>query len=179
MYGMVINALEQMVTDRLGGSAWSRVCDKANVEDTLFLAMSPYPDEVTFALAGAAAEEFELPMGEFLEEFGRCWVPFALTTAYGPLLRGPETLLASLEGLDKMHSQIKASLPVLRPPSFKVESDDAGVNVHYFSDRVGLAPFVVGLLYGLAEMHAQEVTVRHVVDDAAVGDHEVFRVDYL
>lgn len=177
MYGMVINALEQLAEDRLGPDAWWAIREVAGVEEAQFFPMSPYPDEITFALVDATAEALDMPLDAFLEVLGRAWIPFAAGTAYGPLLRSARTLEESLEGLDRMHAQIGRSLPNLRPPSFRIAHDDAGMTVRYFSERGGLAPFVVGLLHGLAALHDRDVAVQLVSERSASQPCDVFRVE--
>ena len=179
MYGMVMNAIEQMAKARLGDSGWRSICESAGLEKSVFLAMSAYPDEVTFALAGATAEALDLPMATFLEEFGRFWIPFARDSAYGPMLRQSKTLLGCLERLDQMHSQIGRAMPHLKPPSFAVESDAAGITVRYFSERQGLTPFVLGLLHGLADLFSESVEIRHVAPRSPSQGYEEFRLEHL
>ena len=179
MYGMVMNAIEQMAKARLGDSGWRSICESAGLENQFFLAMSAYPDEITFALAGATAEALDLPMETFLEEFGRFWIPFARESAYGPMLRQAKTLLGCLERLDQMHSQIGRAMPHLKPPSFAVEHDAAGVTVRYFSERQGLTPFVLGLLHGLADLFSESVEIRHVPARSPSQGYEEFRLDSL
>ena len=53
------------------------------------------------------------------------------------------------------------------------------LRVHYRSERLGLASFVVGLLRGLAELLGENVSVEHEVSRAALGAHEVFLVRHV
>jgi hypothetical protein len=60
-----------------------------------------------------------------------------------------------LANLDGMHTRIQLAFPDLRPPSFAVSevATEGGRTGHltldYHSERLGLAPLVLGLLEGL------------------------------
>lgn len=180
MYGMVNNAIQELVTERAGEAAWGRVCDRAGANTTFFVSLDPYPDELTFGLAVAAASELGLELGAFLEEFGRYWIQFALRSAYGPMLRSAGSSLATtLASLDHLHSRIGMTFPSLRPPSFRVTDAGKALSVQYFSEREGLAPFVVGLLYGLAAMHGETVEVEHTQRKSETVGFDEFTVTRL
>ena len=181
MYGMVNNALQEMANAQLGPDAWPRIVERAQLpRDSFFLSLEPYPDEVTYQLVGATAVEFGMSGEAFLEAFGRFWIEYAQRTAYGPLLkRAGASLGDTLRSLDGLHSRIHQALPKLRPPSFEIEEDAEGITVRYRSSREGLAPFVIGLLQGLAAMHRQTVRVSHAVRRSAGVDHDEFRVEPL
>lgn len=177
MYGMVHEGLRSMVVERGGTAAWARVSARAGANGATFLRMQGYPDELSAALVVGAAEEFGRDTAAFLREFGRYWVGFALATGYGSILRSSGgTLAETLSALDEMHARIGLSIPGLRLPSFKVEPSGNGLLVHYFSARVGLAPFVVGLVEGLASMHGTSAQVEHVVAKGGDADHDEFLV---
>jgi hypothetical protein len=177
MYGMIHEGLREMVVARSGVPAWERVCATAGAAQSSFQTTSPYPDEISVGLVVAAAGELGLDVHSLLIEFGRFWVTFALKTNYGPLLRGSgSTLRQTLAALDAMHAGIGLSLPELRPPSFRVEERAGDTILHYFSERDGLAPMVVGLVEGLAAMHGTTATVEQVAAKADGSDHDTFVV---
>src|SRR5262245_35027122 len=164
MYGMVHEALRELVSSRAGPDAWERVCHRAGSATSTFLSMSAYPDELTVSLVGQSAGELGLGGEEFLLQFGRYWIDFALRTDYGPLLRSSgKTLRETLTALDAMHARIELALPELRPPSFQVSASGPELTLHYHSPRSGLGPFVIGLVQGLATMHGTSVRVEHTV----------------
>lgn len=173
MYGMVHEALGQMVTRRANAEEWRRVCERAGVRSPTFISLSAYPDATTLALVTESAAALRLGVDELLVEFGRFWIEFALGTAYGPLLRDAgRTLRETLESLDAIHSRVGLALPDLKPPSFRVVSAPEGLVLHYYSTRSGLVPFVIGLVHALGEMHDTKVEVRHTRDKARGADHD-------
>lgn len=164
MYGLVNRAIEDM-TRQVGGDAlWDRVRAAAELQEQTFLAMSPYPDDMTYALVAAASEVMETPVDTLLRAFGRHWITYTGREGYGALLTmGGATLPQFLRNLDAMHSRIAVAMPELRPPSFLVtELDASTIRVSYHSHRAGLAPMVVGLLEGLGEMFGSPVEVTTV-----------------
>ena len=76
-----------------------------------------------------------------------------------------------------MHQRVKIAMQDLRPPSFELETTgEDEYRLHYFSEREGLAPMVVGLLHGLAAQHQVAVEVQHVESKNAAGGHDVFAI---
>lgn len=175
---MVNNALQELVTQRLGESTWQRLAAAAGVEDGFFISLENYPDEVTYALISGAAAALDLTVEAFLEEFGRHWIAFAMRTAYGPLLSAPRSFSETLTGLDDMHKLIRRTLPRVNTPSFRFYPSSTGGTLRYVSSRTGLAPFVVGLLHGLAEMHSMKVTIAHTIRRAPDTDFDEFELEF-
>jgi len=178
MYGMVNNALQDLVTQRLGEEEWLRLSSAAGVEDGMFISLESYPDEVTFRLVGGAAAALDVPVEEFLVGFGRHWIVYALSSAYGPLLSAARNFTETLNGLDDMHKRIRRTLPKLNAPSFSFHASQTGGTLRYVSSRAGLAAFVVGLLHGLAEMHSIKVTITHTIPRTPSTDFDEFLLEF-
>lgn len=177
MYGMVNQALEAMIKETAGPDAWGRIMAKAGIDEPAFVAMKQYPDSVTYALAGAAADELGLPLPKALHAFGMYWVSYANRGPWGKLMHASgRSTYELLAALDEMHARIALSFPELRPPSFGVERTADGVLVEYRSDRPGLAPFVVGLIEGLGTLYRERVEVRQVESRDAGAPHDRFHV---
>lgn len=181
MYGLVNQALEDFVTQGFGRSAWDRIRQRAGLTHDMFIAMDGYPDETTYKLVGAASEVLGLDAAQILEGFGQHWVLYTAESGYGEMLAMFGSDLRSfLNNLDNLHSHVGMSFPALRPPSFTVEEvgANAGLLLHYRSDRAGLAPMVVGLLKGLGKRFSQKICVQQTAFKGA-DDHDVFRIDYI
>ncbi len=177
MYGMINEAMRGLVTQTAGGEAWSRITVRAETTET-FAALHYYDDSVTYRLVGAASTELDTPAEDLLRAFGRYWSLRVGPENYGDILGATGTdVVGVLSNLDEMHARIQVLYPELRPPSFavaRVEGDT--VEVHYSSQREGLAPFVVGLLEGLGELYSTPADVTQVSSSSADQPHDVFRV---
>ena len=181
MYGLVNRAVEDLVTHKFGTQTWEQVKTRAGVDVEMFVAMSPYPDSVTYSLVGAASEVLDIPAGEILEAFGEYWMLYSAREGYGELLdlMGHD-VPSFLEQLDDVHERLKLSFPDLVPPSMSVSDvTDASLVVHYRSDREGLAPFVVGLLRGVGARFGRPVEVTLQRGRSTGHDHDEFLVRYL
>jgi len=77
-----------------------------------------------------------------------------------------------------MHTRIKLSFPHLKPPSFSVTDEtETSLVLHYFTDRPGLAPLVVGMIGPLGDRFGVETEV--VVERAeAPRPHDIFRISW-
>lgn len=180
MYGLVNRAVQELVIELSDELTWETIKQAAGVDVPKFLSMEPYPDEITYSLAGAACEKLEMPLDEFLTAFGRHWIMFTANEGYGPLLDAPDTdMRGFLAHLDVMHGHLALSLPELNPPTLTVENGDKDdtVLLHYHSDRLGLAPMVVGLLEGLSERFNEPCQIQHLGSPEGCV-HEVFELQF-
>ncbi len=163
MYGMVNQAMHQMVSEVHGEDAWNRIRLGAGCEVERFLRMDSYPDEMTYRLIEAAVEELKIPAAQLLQAFGEYWVGFAHAAGYADFFRACDSYAAFIRQLDAMHARLELAFPDFKPPQFacNIESPDQ-IEVVYRSHRVGLAPFVHGLLTGLGEPFGVTATVVHL-----------------
>ena len=180
MYGLVNKAIEGLVCSLAGQSAWEEIKRVAGVDVDYFVSMTPYPDEVSYKLVGAASQVLGLPAEEVLQKFGEYWILYTGQEGYGDLLlRSGRTLKEFLMNLDNLHAQVGMSFDKLQPPSFRcTEVSDNSLILHYYSDRAGLAPMVVGLLQGLGKMMNTQIEVTHKVNRAQGSEHDEFLVQY-
>lgn len=65
-----------------------------------------------------------------------------------------------LNNLNSIHLKLAFTMPHLPPPSFHCEDiDNKTLRLHYYSQRYGLGPVVLGLLKGLAKYCDQPVEI--------------------
>jgi len=180
MYGLVNKALEEMVVSERGAQTWERIKSEAGVDVEMFLTNEAYPDDVTYALAGAASRVLDVPVPELLERFGVHWVTKTAPQGYGQLMdSGGRTLAEFLKNLPAFHTRVGLIFPHLQPPVFSVSDvTERSLRLHYRSHRPGLAPFVVGLLQGLGRRFGTAVRVTHAVGRESGADHDEFLVQW-
>ena len=180
MYGLINEAIQGLVTENFGQDAWFKICAKAGLDHTEFVSMQQYPDSETYDLVGAASSVLGMSPELILETFGRYWVQYVGSQAYGDLMDAAgSSLIEFLENLDHMHSRVMMSYPNLRPPSFRVHSASGSeIVLHYSSERPGLCPLVVGLLYGLADRFETRIEVDSL-DGAEEGVTGIFKITLL
>ena len=178
MYGLVNKAIEQMVCAQLGPTAWEDIKRRAGVTEASFLSLQSYPDMLTYKLVDAASAVTGTSAEQILRSFGRYWTLYTATEGYGELMRlTGATLREFLHNLDAMHTRVGLSYQELRPPSFRCsDAADGALDLHYYSDRQGLAPMVVGLLEGLAERFQTPIGITLIQSREQGDDHEVFRL---
>ncbi|MEM1415832.1 MAG: heme NO-binding domain-containing protein [Myxococcota bacterium] len=176
MYGLVNKAIQDFVTREHGPEAWERIRVAAEVDVLEFVCMSPYPDDLTYRLVAAAADELAQPAETVLEGFGEYWIRFSAEEGYGELMHMWGSSLEEFLGhMNDLHARISMVFPELRPPRIRCEalSDDM-LALHYESDRPGLAPFVTGLLRGLGKRFGRALQVHHDAARTAEAGHDVF-----
>jgi hypothetical protein len=167
---MVNEALRQMVAALHGDESWERIRKGADCEVEHFHRMESYPDELTYRLVAAASAELAIPASELLYSFGEYWVKFAQAGGYSDFFRACDSYAGFLVQLDAMHGRLELAFPDFRPPQFTcvVESPER-VELIYRSHRVGLAPFVHGLLVALGQPFGVTAQVRHLGGESLEG----------
>jgi hypothetical protein len=170
--------LQEFISNQHGEGNWQTIKAKAGVDIELFVRMESYPDELTYRLVGAACEALSIEPAALLRDFGRHWVLFTGREGYGSLLDGAGSSLQEiLANLDDLHVRVGLMYPDLKPPSFRCsEVSDDGLTLHYFSERAGLAPMVIGLIEGLGEYLGNTLQVRQSLDRNAGADHDSFDI---
>lgn len=153
MYGLLNEALKDMIVTQNGEEVWSKVAAKANVTDDVhFYKMQGYDDSVIYGMVGALSEETGVASDQVLDQFGEHWVKYTSSQGYAQLfdIAGP-SLREFLLSLDMLHSRVARSFPDLVPPSFRFSAENQHtLRMHYISTRQGLCPMIPGLLRGLS-----------------------------
>jgi hypothetical protein len=179
MYGLINKAVEGLVRQRFGDATWHRIREGAGLADEPFLSMEQYPDETTYALVGAATRELGASSEDILKEFGRFWMTYTAELGYGELLRSSgRTLPEFLRNLDTLHTRVQMAMNHLRPPSFAVTDETAdSLVLHYYSERAGLAPLVIGILEALQDRFDVSIDIRHA-RASEPREHDVFHLKW-
>ncbi|PUB19231.1 heme-NO-binding protein [Yoonia sediminilitoris] len=162
MYGMVNHGIQSLIEENFGTDDWVQICEKAGIETDHFEGLLSYPDEITYTLVDIISKRYEMGTDEVLRVFGEYWIQFSSDSSIARLLKisKKNSLQENLEALNDMHDRIKLSLPHLRPPYFDYEKGEDGVDkLHYGSEREGMEPMVIGLIYGLAKETGERVEV--------------------
>jgi hypothetical protein len=114
-----------------------------------------------------------------LKAFGVHWVENTVARQYESLLRAAGSdMLSFLGNLNNLHDRISSTFLNYRPPNFKVRAGEGGnVDILYVSERVGLTPFVEGLLQGLAQRFNQPMEILKIEPQASdAGEKTLFTV---
>ena len=180
MYGLINRAIQDMVCEHHGSDVWDMIKAKAHIEESRFLVLHPYPDDLTHRLVHAASEVLEISSGEIMRAFGHYWVEFTGKAGYQELMEmAGDTLPDFLSNLDELHSRVGIQFPDLKPPEFDCQqTDGTTIELHYQSSREGLAPMVVGLVEGLGKRFDQPVQVTQTEDRRQGADQDTFQIKY-
>lgn len=178
MYGLVNQAIKEMVVDGHGEAVWEKIRSEAGVVD-VFISMHQYPEDLTDKLVLAASAILHTNPSEILAGFGQYWVGFASRNYDYVLDMSGQDLLTFVKNLNNMHARIGLWMPDLKPPSFLVTDETPGTfKLQYRSSRGGYAPMVSGLLKGLGERFNTDVAIEHTRGIAQGLDYEEFIVCY-
>ena len=180
MYGMVNQAIEEMVVSAHGEPAWLEIKRRAGVAHEMFVRNAPYPDEITYQLVAAASAHLNQPADLILRAFGEHWVLNTARKGYPTMMNTAGTTFGKFVGsLPRFHDRVALIYPNLVPPRFEVlDATEHSLRLHYITHRAGLTPFVEGLLSGLAKMFEISITVTLERTRADGGDTDVFFIEW-
>lgn len=180
MYGIVNKAIHGLIVENHGNEIWQRIKDHAGIDTDFFLSNEAYPDEITYKLAGSAAEVLNVSIRDVLIGFGEYWVLNTGRKSYGDLMMaGGSSLKEFLINLPGFHSRVMLIYPNLTPPEFKVNVvSDNSLQLHYFSQRTGLTYFVYGLVSGLGKLYKVSVKIEITEQKEKGHDHDVFLIEW-
>ena len=162
MFGLVNKGLEDMVCSQYGAATWAEIKSQAQVQIEAFISMDAYPDDITYRLVDATSAVIKMPPTDVLEAFGKYWVLVTATEGFGSLMAmAGDCFPEFLQNLDNLHAHMGLSFPELQPPSFLCSHlETESIKLHYYSERPGLTPMVVGMLKGLGEKFDTDVDIQ-------------------
>jgi Haem-NO-binding len=180
MFGLVNKGLEDMVCSQYGEETWEKIKSQADVEIEAFISMDSYPDDITYRLVDAASVVMEMPATDILEAFGKYWLLFTASEGFGSLMEmAGDNLPEFLQNLDNLHARVGLSFPELQPPSFLCSDlEQESLKLHYYSDRPGLTPMVVGMLKGLGEKFDTDVDIQLTNSKERGNDHQELSIGH-
>jgi hypothetical protein len=180
MYGMVNNAIQELVCLKFGEEAWERIKVRAGIDIDVFISNEGYDDSITYRLVGAASEELNLSSDTILEAFGEHWILHTGRNGYGHLLTATGASLPEfLRNLPAFHTRISLMMPNLKPPRFEISDETAdSLVLHHHTHRPGLAAFTVGLIKGLATMYDTPIAITHDLKRGEGSDHDSFIINW-
>jgi guanylate cyclase soluble subunit beta len=87
-------------------------------------------------------------------------------------------MIGFLRNMNSLHDRITSTFLDYVPPEFYIEEEGTTYKIHYISQRLGLNPFVVGLLKGLGARFGSKVTILDQEEVAVEkGTHTIFTVE--
>ncbi|KAG8192153.1 hypothetical protein JTE90_027795 [Oedothorax gibbosus] len=179
MYGFVNHALELLVVRNFGEEMWETIKKEAEIEiEGQFLVRVIYEDEITYHLVFAAEKCLGIAAADILELFGRMFFDFCQESGYDKILQVlGSTPRDFLQNLDALHDHLATIYPGMRAPSFRCTEEDDRLILHYYSERAGLEPIVIGIVKAVAsKLHNTEVQVEVVQQKSLTCDHVQFAI---
>lgn len=181
MYGIVNQAIRDLVVDQFGVEKWTEIKSLSGLQFDYFVSNESYEDNITYELVGAASEVLNVSSEHVFEMFGEYWVLKTGMEKYGELMKsGGSSFLEFITNLPNFHSRIMLIYPKLSPPEFLINKlSDQILLVHYYSERNGLTSFVVGLFKGIAKIYGSEIEIKHMETKQSDTWHDIFEIRIL
>lgn len=180
MYGLINKAIQDMICSQADEETWQQIKQQADIGVEAFVNIENYPDDYTHRLIGAASQVLGLSPAEIMQAFGEYWVQYTAQEGFGEIIdMCGDSLPEFLENLDNLHARVGVVFPKLSPPSFEcTDLENDALNLHYYSDRQGLAPMIFGLVKGLGKRFETDIEIAQTQSREAGHDHDQFVVKY-
>nr|UQK61949.1 soluble guanylate cyclase 4 [Choanoeca flexa] len=183
MYGFVAEALVAWIKTREHGeNELKTIVDKAIAAgiDMNVQFNTAQSDADTLAVVGITCEVLEMTAEDILYQIGYNQLPPLIDKGYLPVVQSlGSNFFDMVNNLDTMHTNYAQIYPSMVGPSFKAyRNEDDTMTIHYYSSRVGIAPYAKGLLTALAEAaHGLQVSISHLQQRGDDG-HDIFKLTF-
>lgn len=177
MYGMVNNAIKNLILENYGEKTWQEIKNDSGVDEEIFISMKSNPDEPTYNMAISATKILDIELDPLLVLIGEYWITHTAREGYKEMLdMFGNNLEEFLQNLNHLHSRVQSVMPDLNPPTFHCEIGDQGIIVlHYYTERPHLAPMVTGILQGLSKRFKEPAEISQVAFKGE-HDHDIFEI---
>lgn len=163
MYGLVNQAMEDLVRTNFSDQDWHDIKVAAGVENLVFVGDQHYCDELTFKLVHAASEICMQSPEILLRLFGRHWIMFTGREGWHEFFDiSSSSVIGFLNQLNRMHDKVRAAMPDAVLPTIVLSETDNGYELDYISQRAGLSLFFQGIIEGLAEYYDEPWVVDQI-----------------
>lgn len=166
MHGIVHKTLESYVVDRADEDSWETILDDADIEPTLYLAVSTYDDREIDAILAALSSRATQRRREIERDFGRTLAPELRSTFDAHVSDGWD-LFDLLEGLESVVGDVEAAADGVALPSVattRTAPDAAEVRYRTHRDHV-----YCGLAHGILEGLVDAADVTATVEERSCG----------
>ncbi|ELU08946.1 hypothetical protein CAPTEDRAFT_127209, partial [Capitella teleta] len=154
-YGFVHCAWADMVITNHGADMWQRILKDSGIElgGGNFLIHKMYSDEDTNKLMLTTSRLLSMDLATCMESYGGFFYKYCLESGYDRVLKVlGNNLLDFLCNLDALHDHFDSAYPGMRAPSFRCNpTESGGLLLHYYSERTGLYPMVIGIVKSVAK----------------------------
>jgi len=181
MYGLMHQALIRWIKtlDR-GEEILTRIFKQLNIQGRPDDFFRHYTDAQTFTFLELVAKETGYPLDECKFQAGAVSTFTFVDNGYQQVMHtlGGD-FYTMLTNLDSLHDNFLSAFPEMKVPYVRPERNpDGSMSIHYYSQRRGLAPFMMGALKCAAkQLYDLEIDIHHRskrgMND---NDHDIFHV---
>ncbi|EGD78919.1 NO-insensitive guanylyl cyclase III [Salpingoeca rosetta] len=180
MYGFLHQALTAWLRSQDGGEQTLKdVYEQLNITGSPDDFFRHYSDTQTMLFLDLASKATGLTLEECMYEAGKMSMGTFVRNGYEPVLRTlGKDFFTMLTNLDSLHDNFLSAFPEMKVPSLRPERNpDDSMSIHYYSQRRGLAPFMMGALKSSAKMlYDLDIDIHHRLKRGKDSDHDVFHV---
>jgi hypothetical protein len=168
MYGLLFNILRETVIGEYGPHYWKEICEKSGMIEMEgeVVAKQLYSEEKMTSLLSTTADVLGVEKEPILE---LCGEQFFRNIKHSGHYKVVSCLGHTLEGfllnLDTLHDHLTLAYPKMKPLSFRAETTQNGLLLHYYSTRRGLYPMVIGMVRMIAKAFYRLVVEIQLVEE--------------
>ncbi|KAK0401830.1 hypothetical protein QR680_015996 [Steinernema hermaphroditum] len=188
MIGWIHLCVQQMILDKYGADLWQKILSDSGIEaNKVYHAKKVYEDKEIYRTIRSISINSDIPVEKIWEMFGEHMVDYAFQNGFDKLLVSmADNIQDFIDNLNAMHFFIlKLYLNTdVRGPAFQSERlDDGTIRLHYFSNREGIYPMVMGLLRQAArklfdiEIKIMMTEKSEVHLKSGISEHVVYKIE--
>ena len=181
MNGLINRAVKKFILKEYGKYTWEEICYKSKVEDDVFVSMKFTEDSHSYRLIETTSEVLGVEPSCLIESIGKYWVEYTESEGYSMVFEMfGKSMKEFMHNLNHLHFKIGCILPNIDPPTFDTKViSDSQINLHYYSNREGMAPLVKGILAALSNKFNEPCDIIHLIKKSNETDHDVFQINFL
>lgn len=158
MKGIIINLLEEFISERLGDEAYENILEDCSLQTAEpFVGPGSYPDADFMAIAGKAVELMDMSMPDAMRAFGRYCIP-KLAEAFPGFMQPhyhPKQFLLTVDSIH--YVEVVKLYEDATPPHFQYKDVAKERLLMRYASQRRLCHFMEGLIEGVAQYYDSPV----------------------
>lgn len=178
MCGILNKVIHGLVTENYVEETWNKTKKDRSIDIDYILSNESYDDSITYKFAGSASKILNKSIKEVLIAFGEYWIIKTGQSHYGSLMQsGGNSSKKFIINLPHFYSRVSLIYPNRTPVEFTVTNvKETSLKLYYYSTRIGLTYFVIGLLRGINKMFKERVTIEILERKDQGLKHHIFEL---
>lgn len=160
MKGVIVKALEELVTEKFGKDKWEDALEKSGLDrNHTFLATDDVDDAAVLKVVDSVCKVLNISLVQAADAFGDYWVNVFAPKIYSAYYLYAKSAKEFLLNMDKIHLYTTETIKNAHPPRFEYEWKDDKTLIMKYKSKRGLIDFMIGLVKGVGKYYKEDLKV--------------------